>query len=109
MGRPWMPCWVRRGGRIITSDRWSVYKQFLLEARQLCWAHLMRDVRRFFDDARDGPIHAWGAAGLAQIHLLCVLWHGYRAGELDRAQLQQGMGAIQTAFHRWLERGKNLP
>jgi transposase len=94
---------------IITSDRWSVYKRFLLEARQLCWAHLIRDVTRFFDYARDGPIHDWGAQRLAQIHLLFVLWHGYRTGELTRAQLQQGMQPLQTAFHTWLERGKDVP
>jgi transposase len=99
------PAW--RG--IITSDRWCVYKRFLLARRQLCWAHLIRDVTRFFDYARDGPVHAWGAQGLAQIHLLFVLWHGYRVGELTRAQLQQGMASIQSAFHTWLERGKDVP
>lgn len=94
---------------IVTSDRWSVYKRYLLEARQLCWAHLIRDVTRFFDYARDGPVHTWGAEGLAQIHLLFVLWHGYRAGELTRVQLQQAMQPLQAAFHTWLERGKDVP
>lgn len=94
---------------IVTSDRWSVYKRYLLEVRQLCWAHLSRDVMRFFDYARDGPIHDWGAQGLAQIHLLFVVWHSYRAGALDRAQLQQGMQPLQMAFHSWLECGKDVP
>ena len=94
---------------IITSDRWSVYQRFMLDQRQLCWAHLKRDVARFYDYARDGPVHEWGAQGLIQIHLLFVLWHSYRAGELDRATLQHGMAALQGAFHDLLERGKDVP
>ncbi|GIV96271.1 MAG: hypothetical protein KatS3mg057_0928 [Herpetosiphonaceae bacterium] len=38
-----------------------------------------------------------------------MLWHGYRAGELNRAQLQAEMQSLQTAFHAWLERGKDVP
>jgi transposase len=94
---------------IITSDRWSVYKRFLVEARQLCWAHLKRDLTAFFEYARDGPVHDWGARALIHVELMFVLWHGYRAGELDRAALQHGMAAIQTAFHRLLEDGNAVP
>jgi transposase len=94
---------------IITSDRWSVYKRFLREARQLCWAHLKRDMTAFFEYARDGPVHDWGAQALAQIHLMFVLWHSYQAGELDRGALQCGMASLQAAFHDLLEAGKDVP
>ena len=94
---------------IITSDRWRVYERFLVAARQLCWAHLKRDITAFVEYARDGPVHDWSARALIQIDLMFVLWHGYRSGELDRATLQHGMAAIQGAFHTLLEDGTVVP
>jgi transposase len=99
------PSW--RG--ISTSDRWRVYERFPVTARQLCWAHLKRDITAFFDYARDGPVRDWSARALIQVDLIVVLWHGYRAGELDRAAVQHGMAALQGAFHTLLEDGTRVP
>jgi transposase len=34
---------------ILTSDRWGAYAWFDAAQRQLCWSHLIRDVRGFAD------------------------------------------------------------
>lgn len=91
---------------VIGSDRYSAYEPWPLERRQLCWAHLLRDVRAFAE--RDGPVGAWGQRGLDQIRGLFQAWHTLRPGMLDRAALQQQVGPVQAAVREWLSAGLEL-
>jgi transposase len=92
-------------GGIVGSDRYSAYAHLPATQRQLCWAHLKRDWQFFRE--RDGPVGEWGEAGVEQIGKLFTTWHRFRAGELDRAGLQQEMVAIQAEVRRLVERGRD--
>jgi transposase len=92
-------------GGIVGSDRYSAYAHLPPTQRQLCWAHLQRDWQFFRE--RDGPVGGWGAAGMEQIGKLFTTWHRFRAGELDRAGLQQEMVPIQAELRRLVETGRD--
>jgi transposase len=92
-------------GGIVGSDRYGAYAHLPATHRQLCWAHLKRDWQ--FYKERDGPVGEWGAAGIAQIEALFASWHRFRAGELERARLQQEMAAIAAELRRLVERGRD--
>jgi transposase len=92
-------------GGIVGSDRYGAYAHLPATQRQLCWAHLKRDWQ--FYKERDGPVGEWGAAGVAQIEALFASWHRFRAGELERAGLQQEMAAIAAELRRLVEEGRD--
>ena len=88
---------------IITSDRWSVYGQWKLGLRQLCWAHLKRDFQKLVDrgsDAKD-----IGEMGLDAVHVVFELWHAFRGGGLSRGQLQRQIAPVRQTLREWLELG----
>src|SRR5437763_17076237 len=68
---------------IICSDRWSAYARLLVEARQLCWAHLKRDFQKCVD--RGGAAEPIGQAGLKVVRELFAVWEGFGAGPIGRA------------------------
>jgi transposase len=87
---------------IISSDRWSVYGQLRLGARQLCWAHLKRDFQKLVD--RGGAARAYGQLGLAAVDILFHEWHLFRGGG-SRAALQRELGPLREVMRSWLEEG----
>ena len=91
---------------VIGSDRYKAYEPWPLERRQLCWAHLKRDVTAFAE--RDGPLGVWGQAGLDHIQDLFAAWHAFRQGTTDRAGLQEAAAPVQAAWRAWLQRGLTL-
>lgn len=88
---------------IVSSDRLKSYRALPVERRQVCWAHLLRNLLAFYQ--RDGPLGAWAADMLAQIAILFALWHAFRAGRIDRATLVVGMQPVQAIVRVLLERG----
>jgi transposase len=87
---------------IISSDRWSVYGQFKLGLRQLCWAHLKRDFQKLVD--LGGVAQAYGEQGLATVQILFDEWHRYRGGG-SRAELQRELEPLRDLMRGWLEDG----
>jgi transposase len=71
----------------ITSDRYSVYNGREPAKRQICWAHLMRDLNALRE--RDGPEARWAG------HLLCIaelifMWrHKIKRGDCEASKLRQ--------------------
>lgn len=62
---------------IISSDFHSMYKKFksISNARlQLCWAHLIREVK-FIAEQTDKEVSAWGIALLEEIHKMFSVYH----------------------------------
>ena len=88
---------------VVGSDRYSGYAWLDDTCRQLCWAHLKRDLRALVD--RGGTAKAVGTAALALVHDLFAVWHQFRAGHLDRAGLSAQMQPVQDAFDTLLEDG----
>ena len=83
--RAWWAVRVRRG-----------YAWLDVAWRQVCWAHLKRDLQGLVD--RGDAAKEVGTAALALVHDLFATWHQYRDGPLDRAGLQAQMQPIQDAF-----------
>lgn len=104
---------------IAHSDRWSAYRRFDAARRQLCWAHLFRDLQAIVDAGGPGRERAEMAlAGAAQ---LFETWHTFLDRELTRSQLVRDAGpfiaafqsfcadgAAQSADRRWRALGANL-
>ena len=83
-------------GGIVVSDRFSAYNHLPLERRQLCWAHLIRDLTA--NAERPGASAEFGAQLLELQRQLFGHWHHYKDGTTDWADLQQRCRPIRQAF-----------
>lgn len=93
---------VRYAG-MVTSDRLPLYNGVPPPRRQLCWAHLKRD---FADWQSYGSKAERVARALERCAGdLFVHWHGYCAGEVDRAELRARLQPVQAQTRALLERG----
>lgn len=81
---------------IVGSDRFSAYKSLPLAQRQVCWAHLKRNLAEVA--GWGGPSGAWGDAVLIEVDHLFDAWHRFRAGAIDRPGLQAALAPVQTAI-----------
>lgn len=87
---------------ILTTDRWRGYDGHPLERRQLCWAHLRRNLQALCE--RGPPEAELGRWGVAEAERLLRLHRQWRAGEISRAAMQQGVALVRARFGRWLQR-----
>ena len=88
---------------IVGSDRHRPYLALPPERHQLCWSHLVRNFQAVVD--RGGRPAVWGSDFLALSRLVFRLWHLFREGTLERAELQAAMAPIQQAMHGLLVQG----
>jgi transposase len=89
-------------GGIVVSDRFSAYNYFPLEQRQLCWAHVIRDLTAIAE--RQGASAQFGAELLALQQQLFGQWHQWKDGTIDWYQLQQDCWPIRQSFEATLHR-----
>jgi transposase len=91
------------------SDRWHCYLNFEATRHQLCWAHLIRNLRGL--SQRAGPAKKWGEAMLLHAQKLFEVWHHFvqKADEAERDWLKQEVEPVRAAFKTGLERGQSLP
>ena len=89
-------------GGIVVSDRFSVYNHLSVMQRQLCWAHLIRDLNAIAE--RPGASAEVGAELLGLQQQLFGQSHRYKDGTIDWLALQQGCQPIRQAFQAWLQR-----
>ena len=92
---------------IVGSDRYRVYDQLPDSQRQLCWAHLVRNLT---------ALQEWYAAETrwAQHMLdltsdLFLVWHLYKEGWIDQVTLQQTLIPVRQAMHARLTAGVSSP
>jgi transposase len=88
---------------VVGSDRYSGYAWLDEACRQVCWAHLRRDLQALVD--RGGTAQAVGAAALAVVHDLFAEWYRFRDGALDRAGLIAAMEPVQDALAAVVDAG----
>ena len=88
-------------GGIVVSDRFSAYNHLPLEQRQLCWAHLIRDLNTIAE--RPGASAEFGAELLDLQQQLFDHWHLYKDGTIDWSALQQRCRPIRQAFEARLQ------
>ncbi len=95
-----------RFGGVVGSDRFKAYLSLPVERRQLCWAHLKRNLLALHE--RDGPAGEWAGEMLEQVGQLFAAWHAVRCGELDRSGLPDSMRPVQEAMRELLTQGQAL-
>jgi transposase len=89
-------------GGIVVSDRFSAYNHLPAQQRQLCWAHLIRDLTAISE--RPGASAEFGAQLLELQHQLFEQWHRYKGGTIDWPALQHSSQPIRVAFEATLQR-----
>ena len=93
-------------GGIVVSDRFSAYNHLPVMQRQLCWAHLIRDLTAIAE--RPGVSGEMGRELLALQQQLFVQWHQWKDGTIDWDQLQQNCRPIRHHFEGALQRVVDL-
>src|SRR6266540_2609456 len=81
-------------GGLVSSDRLKSYQVLPPERRQICWAHLIRNLLAYYE--RDGPLGGWAADMLAQSDIVFALWHRFLSGQIDRDMLVASMLPVQV-------------
>lgn len=92
---------------VLGCDRWSAYRYLPDECRQLCWAHLTRNLRGLAEGAQADDL--WAAQALVHVDRLWQLWAHVRAGWLDRLQLQEAVRGVQDDLQALLQCGTTHP
>ena len=85
------------------SDRGSADHRLPDCQRQLCWAHLLRNLQGLIDQQHTESI--WAQRMLDQAHLLFALWQADRSGWFEQIALQQALLPVRLAFHDLLLSG----
>jgi transposase len=89
-------------GGIVVSDRFSAYNHLPIQQRQLCWAHVIRDLVAIAE--RPGASAEFGAQLLELQKQLFGQWHEYKRGTIDWPTLQQDSRPIRQKFVAVLKR-----
>ena len=88
----------------LVTDRWSAYTWYPTWRRQLCWAHLLRDMEAMIE--RGGRSAEMGEAWRAQARQMFHSWHRVRDGTLAHASFRTDMQPIRQEVERLLEAGQ---
>ena len=92
---------------VLGSDRLCTYDVVPLPRRQLCWAHLKRNILWFSE--RDGAVKQWADQLLEHVAALFQHWHQFKSGQIERAELVRRMAPVQQQVQALLEQGQRLP
>lgn len=88
---------------IVGSDRFRAYEQYPDERRQLCWAHLLRNLQALHDYY--GTETLWAQRVCAVSEHLFVVWGLHKGGWLDRVGLQLALIPLKQTLQAELEAG----
>jgi transposase len=107
---------VSRGGKVarellgerfwgwLVTDRWSAYTWYPTWRRQVCWAHLLRDIEAMIE--RGGRSREIGEALQAQARQMFHWWHRVRDGTLAHRTFANYMWPVRQEVERLLEAGQ---
>jgi transposase len=88
----------------LVTDRWSAYTWYPTWRRQLCWAHLLRDIEAM--SARGGGSAEIGEALRTQARKMFQWWHRIRDGTLAPASFASYMWPVRREVERLLAAGQ---
>lgn len=92
---------------ILISDRYPAYNWLDVKQRQVCWAHLKRDLTAIAE--RSGVSKQIGQALLRRERRLFRWWHRVRDGTMSRQQLIVAVKSLRAGFKAELEATAALP
>jgi len=90
---------------ILISDRYNGY--LWVSRRQLCWAHLIRDLNKLADAG--GLAARFACPVLIYVQKMFSVWHRFREDEIDRDQLKTEMQPTRINIEKCLEQGQTVP
>jgi transposase len=96
--------WGERFWGWLVTDRWSASTWYPTWRRQLCGAHLRRDIEAM--SARGGRSQEMGEAWRTQAHQLFHWWPRVRDGTLAHASFASSMRPVRHEVERLLEAGQ---
>ena len=88
---------------ILVTDRFSAYTWYPVRWRQICWAHLLRDIEAMI--GRGGRSKDVGEGLRRQAHQMFHGWHRVRDGTLKRSSFRSYMSPVRREVERLLEAG----
>jgi transposase len=88
----------------LVTDRWRAYTWYPVWRRQVCWAHLLRDIAAMTE--RGGRSHELGEALRAQAQKMFQWWHRVREGTLAHRTFARYMWPVRREVERLLEAGQ---
>jgi transposase len=91
---------------VVSSDRYKAYLSIPIERRQICWAHLKRNLAAFAE--RGGEIGDWGTEAVGVVEKIFAAWYRYKDGG-DRTRLQTELSPLRTQLQGLWECGTTLP
>ena len=86
---------------VVVSDRYAAYNHLPTSQRQLCWAHLIRDLTAIAE--RQGASAEVGAELLGLQRELFAQWHRWKDGSIDWATLRRCCQPMRLAFEQALQ------
>jgi transposase len=89
---------------MLVTDRWSAYPWYPTRWRQVCWAHLLRDIEAMID--RGGRSQERGEALREQVRQMFHWWHQGRDGTLTHARFRVLMRPLRCRVARLLKTGQ---
>jgi transposase len=89
-------------GGIVVSERFSAYNHLPTQQRQLCWAHLIRDLNAIAE--RPGPSAEFRAELFDLQRQLFDHWHRYKDVTINWPALGQRCQPIRQDFEAKLQR-----
>ncbi|MEM7769857.1 MAG: IS66 family transposase [Cyanobacteria bacterium P01_A01_bin.37] len=92
---------------IVSSDRYGAYNWIDVNRRQICWAHLKRDLIAI--SQRSGVSKDIGESLLRRQQRLFRWWHRVRDGTLSRETFGQMVEHLRAGFKTELEEASCLP
>ncbi len=92
---------------ILISDRYSAYNWLKVRNRQVCWAHLKRDLTAMAE--RTGVSKDIGEGLLRRESRLFRWWHRVRDGTMSREQFVAAVEPLRLGFKASLEAAAALP
>jgi transposase len=92
---------------VVSSDRFKAYLSIPVERRQICWAHLKRNLLAFAE--RGGPVGDWGKEAVGIVEKVFAAWYRYKDGGGDRAALQGEITPLRQDLQEVWARGAKLP
>jgi transposase len=87
----------------LVTDRWSAYTWYPPWRRQVCWAHLLRDIEAMIE--RGGRSREIGEALQVQARQMFQWWHRVREGTLAHRTFASYMWPVRQEVERLLEAG----
>jgi transposase len=88
----------------LVTDRWSAYTWYPAWRRQVCWAHLLRDIAAMLE--RGGRSREIGEALQGQARQMFQWWHRVREGTLAHRTFASYMWPVRQEVERLLDVGQ---